>query len=149
MKIGVDYIGVGVGAVIYNNDGLFFLAQRGKGTRNEHFKWEFPGGGLEYGELLRESIVREVNEEFGMHIQVEKLLDVVDHIIPEEKQHWVSPSYLCKYIDGNPRILEPEKCEAFGWFTLEQIEKMDISIASASNFRALKEYLKENGSVLK
>jgi hypothetical protein len=68
-------------------------------------------------------------------------LDVVDHIIPEEKQHWVSPSYLCKYVSGEARILEPEKCEAFGWFTIEQIEKLDISIASASNFRALKRHL--------
>ena len=149
MKIGVDYIRVGVGAVIYNNDGLFFLAQRGKGTRNEHFKWEFPGGGLEYGELLRESIVREVAEEYGMHIQVERLLDVVDHIIPEEKQHWVSPSYLCKFIDGEPSILEPDKCEAFGWFTIDQIEKMDISVATASNLRALKEFLKEEKLTIK
>lgn len=33
MKKGVDYIGVGAGALIFNTDGKVFLAQRGPKTR--------------------------------------------------------------------------------------------------------------------
>jgi len=43
MKKGVDYIGVGVGALIVNKEGKLFLAMRGKETRNESGKWEFSG----------------------------------------------------------------------------------------------------------
>ncbi|MDO8524700.1 MAG: hypothetical protein Q7R99_03655 [bacterium] len=42
MKRGVDYIGVGAGAIIFNNEGKVFIAQRGPGARNESGKWDFP-----------------------------------------------------------------------------------------------------------
>jgi len=38
MKKGVDYIGIGVGALIVNKEGKLFLAMRGKETRNESGK---------------------------------------------------------------------------------------------------------------
>ena len=44
MQRGVDYIGVGVGAVIQNEEGKFFVALRGKEARNESGTWEFQLG---------------------------------------------------------------------------------------------------------
>ena len=35
-------------------------------------------------------------EEFDIQIEVGELLDVADHILAEEGQHWVSPTYLCR-----------------------------------------------------
>jgi hypothetical protein len=40
MKKGIDYIGVGTGAIIFNKDGTLFLAKRGKDARNETHKWD-------------------------------------------------------------------------------------------------------------
>ena len=62
MKPGIDYIGVGVGAVIINKEGKIFLAKRGKRVRNESGLWDFPGGGVEYGETLIKSLIREIDE---------------------------------------------------------------------------------------
>ena len=121
MKKGVDFIGVGVGAVIINHEGKVFLAKRGKEARNETGKWEFPGGSVEFGETLEHAIMRELIEEYGMMIEVQELLDVVDHIIPTENQHWISPTYLCRVKNGTPHIREPHKCDQIGWFTLDQI----------------------------
>jgi mutator protein MutT len=117
MKRGVDYIGVGVGAVIVNEQGKIFLAKRGPLAKNERGLWEFPGGSVEFGERLADALRREIREEYGMQIEVGPLLDVVDHILPDEGQHWVSPTYICKpALDSQPRILEPGKCTAIGWF---------------------------------
>jgi hypothetical protein len=44
------------------------------------------------------------------------LLDVVDHILKAERQHWVSPTFLCTIASGEPEIKEPEKCAEIGWF---------------------------------
>ena len=51
-----------------------------------------------------------------------------NHILPAENQHWVSPTFLCriihgepppdKYIRSVPTIHEPEKCSEIGWFDL-------------------------------
>ena len=64
MKRGVDYIGVGAGAIIFNNEGKVFISQRGPGARNESGKWDFPGGGVEFGERCEDAVVREIKEEF-------------------------------------------------------------------------------------
>jgi len=116
VKRGIDYIGVGVGAIIVDNRGRLFLARRGPKAKNERGLWEFPGGSVEFGETMADALRREMREEFGIEIAVGKLLDVVDHILEEEKQHWVSPTFLCTIAAGEPHIREPEKCAEIGWF---------------------------------
>jgi len=141
MRKGVDHIGVGVGAVIFNDSGEVFLAKRGHEARNEKHRWEFPGGSVEFGETLEHALQREMNEEFGIQIEVIRLLDVVDHILTNEKQHWVSPTYLCRHRSGTPVIREPHKCEAIGWFGLDSIPDAELSIASRKSLQSLKRHL--------
>jgi 8-oxo-dGTP diphosphatase len=121
VKRGIDYIGVGVGAVIVDVDGRLFLARRGPKAKNECGLWEFPGGSVEFGERLSDAIKREMFEEYGIEIEVGELLDIVDHILPEEGQHWVSPSFICTIKSGSPIIREQEKCSEIGWFNLDEI----------------------------
>jgi len=141
MKKGIDYIGVGAGAIIFNKEGKIFLAKRGAEARNETHRWEFPGGGVEFGETLENALVREIREEFGFVVDVVQLLDVVNHILPEEKQHWVSPTYLCRYKNGKPSIKEPLKCEEIGWFNIDAIPSKDLSRASQKSLQSLRKYL--------
>jgi mutator protein MutT len=138
---GIDYIGVGAGAIIFNNNDELFLAKRGNEARNEKHRWEFPGGSVEFGETLADTLRREIFEEYGFIIEVVRLLDVVDHILPEEKQHWVSPTFLCQYKNGIPSIREPHKCEAIGWFRLDSIPVEDLASASRMSLESLKRYL--------
>jgi len=144
MKKGIDYIGVGVGAVIFDSEGRVFLAKRGREARNESGGWEFPGGSVEFGETLEQAIAREVKEEYGIEIAVLGLLDVVNHLIPEERQHWVSPTYLCRIASGTPRIREPHKCDEIGWFAVGEIPEDRLTIASKKSLESLK---KKGGTV--
>ena len=141
MKKGIDFIGVGVGAIIIDPDGRVFLARRGREVRNESGKWEFPGGAVEFGETLEQALVREVREEYGFEIDGLELLDVVDHIIPHEKQHWVSPTFRCRIARGSPAILEPHKCDEIGWFRVEEVDALNLTIASRKSLESLKNYL--------
>ena len=118
---GVDYIGVGVGAIVVDGLGRVFLARRGPEAKNERGLWEFPGGSVEFGETLGDAIRREIKEEYGVEIRVGELLDVVDHILPAEGQHWVSPTYLCSITTGTPTIREPAKCVEIQWFALSDV----------------------------
>jgi mutator protein MutT len=70
MKPGVDYIGVGVGAIIIDDKGRLFMARRGPQAGNERGLWEFPGGSVDYGERLADAIRREIQEEYGVDIEV-------------------------------------------------------------------------------
>ncbi|HXI63578.1 MAG TPA: NUDIX domain-containing protein [Gemmatimonadales bacterium] len=129
---GIDYIGVGVGALIVDDQGRLFLARRGPKAKNERGLWEFPGGAVERGERLADALRREIREEYGIEIAVGDLLDVVDHILPEEGQHWVSPAYLCRIVSGTPTILEPDKCAEIGWFAPADVPR-DLTVISREN----------------
>lgn len=137
---GKDYIGVGVGAMIFDAEGKVFLAQRGPEARNERGTWEFPGGRVNYGETLVEAILREIHEEYGLRIEVEALLDVIDHLLPEEGQHWVAPTYIARHVSGEAVILEPQKCTGIGWFELDDLPA-PLSLVSTENLR---NYLKRH-----
>lgn len=138
MKKGVDYIGVGVGGAIINNKRQLLITLRGEKARNEKGTWEIPGGSVEFGETLQEALKREIREELGIEIKVIELLDICDHIISSESQHWVSPTYICKVAKGTPKILEPEKCEKFGWFTLKEASNLPLSIVTRHDIKELK-----------
>lgn len=118
MKKGVDFIGVGVGAVIVDGDGRLLLALRGPKARNQPGRWEFPGGAVEFNEQHRVALRREIKEELGIEIEVGDLIDIVDDIIPDEGQHWISPGYVCRIVSGQPHIQpgEEEKIARIGWF---------------------------------
>jgi len=121
MKPGIDYIGVGVGAMVFNAEGEVFLSQRGEKATNERGCWEFPGGKVDFGETMVAAITREFYEEYSMVIEIESLLGVDDHILSDEGQHWISPTFIGRHVDGEPQIMEPEKCSAIGWFPLDNL----------------------------
>lgn len=134
---GIDYIGVGVGAVIVDERGRLFLARRGPQAKNERGLWEFPGGSVEFGERLVAALIREIEEEYAVEITVGELLDIVDHILPAEGQHWVSPSFICRIISGEPQICEPDKCSEIGWFDPDQVphDLTQITRANLEHYR--------------
>lgn len=137
MKQGIDYIGVGVGAAIFNKEGKIFITLRGKKAKNERGKWEIPGGSIEFGETLAQALTREIMEEYGIEIELVELLGVYDHIITDENQHWVAPSYICKLKKGTPKIMEPEKCDGIGWFTLEEAKQLPLSLITKNDIKIL------------
>ena len=141
MKRGVDYIGVGVGAIIVDDGGRLFLARRGPQAKNERGLWEFPGGSVEFGEKLAQALQREMREEYGVEIAVGELLDVVDHILPEEGQHWVSPAFICTIVAGEPSILEPGKCTEIGWFRPDKMPDEGLTQITRENLAHYREHI--------
>lgn len=130
MKPGRDYIGVGVGAFIFNDEGKLLLEKRGPLAKNEVGAWIVPGGTVDFGETLKEATIREVKEELGVDIELGEQLLCYDHLLPDENQHWVATAFMARIISGTPEILEPGKCDEIAWFSLDSlpspIAKVDI-----------------------
>ena len=135
MKAGVDFIGVSVGAMMINREGKIFLSKRSKNVRNEAGHWEVPGGQVEFGETLQDAVKREMREELDIDIELLEQLPAANHIIPADHQHWVPTTFLSRIVGKKqPRIVEPEKCDAIGWFSFNKlpsplsiITKVDIA----------------------
>ena len=97
-----ETISIGVGAVIFRG-GDVLLIKRGKAP----FKgeWSIPGGGLEFGERVRDAVIREVREETSVEIDIIGLIDVFDAIAPADDQsraHMVLIDYVAEWISGEP-----------------------------------------------
>lgn len=137
MEPGRDYIGVGVGAVVSDVRGRLFLARRGPAARNEAGTWEFPGGMVAYGELLEHAVRREFAEEYGITIEVTGQLGAFDHVMPGERQHWVSITYLARHSGGEPTIREPAKCSEIGWFAADALPT-PLSVITLANLQKLR-----------
>ncbi len=70
----IPYQRIAAYAIVHSSRGLL-------GTQCSHLtaipgRWQLPGGGLEDGESPSKAVIREVHEETGQHIVLEKLLDI-------------------------------------------------------------------------
>ena len=61
----------GVGMIIMNHEGRFWLGQR-IGTDT----WQFPQGGIDKGESVREAMYRELQEETGLEKEVVEIVSI-------------------------------------------------------------------------
>lgn len=121
LKPGKDYVWVGGGVLIFNENGEALLMRRGKRSKNEAGWWSKPGGTIDYGETAVGAMEREIKEEVDIEIEIWGLLPHTDHLIEGEDQHWLSINFLADLKSGAPKIMEPEKCEEIGWFRLDQL----------------------------
>ncbi len=125
--------------MIFNDTWEVLVTQRGEKAKNEVGMWDFPGGAVEFWERCEDAIKREIREELGIDIEIIELLEVVDHIIAHEGQHWVSVSYIAKYLCWEIMILEPEKMSRYEWKDITCIEESQMTLASRQNLRTYRE----------
>jgi 8-oxo-dGTP diphosphatase len=82
---------IGVYALIFDDEGRVLL-----GHRRDIDWWNLPGGGMEAGETVDEAICREVREETGLEVKVERLVGVYSK--PQKQE--VVLTFLCQVIGG-------------------------------------------------
>ena len=56
--------------IILNSTNEFLLVKRSLEDSAFPGEWELPGGGIDYGETMNESLKREMKEEVGLVIEV-------------------------------------------------------------------------------
>ena len=88
---------VRVAGIVSMNDGFVFMHRKNV-IRNKDYQeyYTFPGGHLEEGETLEEGVIREIKEEFGIHVKVVKKLYELENNKLNMKEYF----FLCEYVDG-------------------------------------------------
>ena len=84
---------VAVAAFVFDEENRILLCEH---TYRKSFPWGLPAGGLERGENPEDGIKRELWEETGFNVQVERIL-YADSAV---EFHHISLIYLCRIIDG-------------------------------------------------
>lgn len=110
---------VGVGILVIHQ-GQVLLGRRrgahGAGT------WSAPGGRLEFGEDLLDCARRELAEETGLDLGPDaRIGPVTSNVFADVGQHYVTVIVLAPHTQGEPRTMEPDKCEGWQWFSWQAL----------------------------
>ena len=112
-----------VSCAIIERDGLVLAARR-SATMSLPLKWEFPGGKIDPGESAEECLVRELQEELRICVQVERQVPVSTHHYPAVTVG-LRP-FVCTMATGHPN---PQEHDTVAWFTPEKLCTLDWAAA--------------------
>src|SRR4051812_29790229 len=103
-KIGNDYVLLpGVCGLVFNDAGEVLLAKR-----SDNGRWSVIGGIIDPGEEPAAACKREVLEETGVEVAIERISGVyMSPVVPYPNGHvaqYVIPAFRCRIIDGEPRV---------------------------------------------
>jgi nucleoside triphosphatase len=129
---------VTVGALIFNPQGKLFLMKSHK-WRN---KYVVPGGHIELGETIEDTIKREVKEETGLRVYDIRFLLHQEFIFDKafwKKRHFIFLDYACKTRRTQVKLND----EAQDYIWVEPQKALKLAVEPYTKI-AIKAYLKQN-----
>lgn len=111
-------VNVGVGVIIMNGKKVLLGKRKkahGEGT------WQFPGGHIDFTETPEACARREVFEETGLTIAEIRRGPYTNDVFLETNKHYVTLFMLADYKGGHPKVMEPDKCDSWEWFSWDEL----------------------------
>lgn len=94
--------------------------------RKKHKHYEFPGGRVENNESLEKAAIREVKEEIGCDVQLDKYIGYKEFFI--EGKHFQSHKFLATIKkDCIPQIKEKDKFSHIFWLPIKDYKKYSVA----------------------
>ncbi|HEX6286037.1 MAG TPA: NUDIX hydrolase [Acidimicrobiia bacterium] len=112
---------VGVGAVVFDDEGRILLIERGREPQKG--LWAVPGGKVEYGEEMREAVRREVAEETGLEIDVGDVVWVGEII--DAEFHLVLIDFEATVIGG--QLQAADDAADVRWVSLDDASELPLT----------------------
>mgnify|MGYP001022199321 CR=1 FL=1 len=94
----------GAFAIIFDDEDRVLLCHR-----RDMDAWNLPGGGLEPGELPDECVVREVREETGLEVAVDRLVGVYT----KPGRNELIFAFVCRITGGNLRLTSESDANSY------------------------------------
>jgi 8-oxo-dGTP diphosphatase len=101
---------LGAFAIIFDDDGRVLLCHR-----RDMDAWNLPGGGLEPGELPDEGVIREVREETGLVVVIDRLVGVYG----KPGRSDLVFSFVCRIVGGS--LCETDESDACNFYDPEKL----------------------------
>jgi 8-oxo-dGTP diphosphatase len=111
---------IGACAVILNTEGKVLLGKRKNSYKSGCYG--LPGGRIELNEPITAAIHREVLEETGLDLNNLEYSGVVRE--NQDKYDFIHFVFAAKNVTQSPVLIEPEKCEGWEWFAIDQLPEL-------------------------
>lgn len=123
-----------VAAVIIHNNKILCVQRNHNKFDYISYKYEFPGGKVELDESQEQAIIREIQEELSLKIEIEKHLITVNHSYPDFKI--TMNTFLCNCLTKD--IILHEHIDA-KWLEVGELSILDWAAADIPIVEILKE----------
>jgi len=130
---------IAVGVLVIDKDKVLIIK---RGEEPNKFLWSIPGGLVEIGEELEEAAIREVKEEMGIDIKIEKMIGIFNCINRNKNEieyHYVIIDYIAREFTGsiktNKEILD------FKWMKFNELHNYELTNTTRELF---KEFIRKN-----
>ncbi|MDR7153545.1 8-oxo-dGTP diphosphatase [Sphingobium xenophagum] len=111
-----------VAVALIDADGRVLLQQRPPGKAMADL-WEFPGGKVEAGETPESALIRELEEELGIHTHASCLAPATFASEPLGDRHLLLLLYVCRKWEGVPH---PHHATALKWVRPAQMYALSM-----------------------
>lgn len=111
---------------VIERDKKYLLLKRSKHHTVQMGKWQFPEGGVEFGEQPITAMKRELLEETGLKLKKAELLGINSYVVKKlgtDIYHIVRLVFKVK-VSGKLRL--GKEHDEFGWFGKKQISKLPL-----------------------
>ncbi len=109
--------------------------------------WSVPGGAIELGETIHDAAQRELREECNIEIEVDKITNVVDLIVSDDKErikfHYVIIYLLARYVSGEVR--PGSDASDIRWTTCQELNALEMTPVVRKNMQQAFEMAREIG----
>lgn len=142
---------VGQEKVMLNFAGGFVIDTEGRillQKRREQQEWGFPGGALELGESLVEAAQREIFEETGFHVTIERLSGIYskyEEVYPTGDVAQPIVHFFVCHINGGQLTIDPDESLDVAFFERDQMPKLYSDLHQT----AWNDFLLETGPVFR
>ena len=117
------------GFIFYNE--TFLIVKRSEKSFDDASLWEIPGGTMEIGETVEECLIREVNEEVGLSVEIIRYL--YSWKIPRNATHeTVGLTFLCESSDNAVKLSHEHT--NYAWILPSEIHKYNFSEGIKKDF---------------
>lgn len=128
-----------VGAIIIK-DGMILLCQP---IESKYPGWQLPGGKVLWSELLSESLKREIYEETGLSVELDKVVGIYQRETTAEDEEYLRIIYRIKsFTKKKNRPLDPEIKE-MKWFNIKEVIEGKINLQTLQIIKEIKDSQKE------
>ena len=112
---------IGTAIIVINKQKQILLGKRINCVKSGFFG--LPGGKLDKGEMVLNSAIRELNEETNLSAKKIKCLTTVKEWQDDQGCDFVHFVFLCNEWVGKVKLMEPDRCESWKWFNVNEIPK--------------------------
>lgn len=109
--------------------------------------WDLPKGKLDKGETIKECAVREVEEETGVKVRIDKKIDAVWHTYISRKKYILKKTYWYAMECLDDKKMAPQKGEGIKkveWMNLEEVRR-----ALHDSYRSIRYVMQEYTKMMK